>query len=228
MAIHKGIRIHQYLDDWLVRARSHQICLSTYPNSSESVPRFRFAGECRKIRAGTQTGLRLCRLPVRPQVWSGATNTGPVAEPSRKDTRTAFTTSLSGPAVHVLDRFATGHRKASLPRPTAYETHTVASQKQLEGTRITRKGHSNSQVPALTSAMVAGGEQCAPRSTITPSKTCSANIYRRIKRRMGRSLKQTHCKRVLVTARKQAAYKLSGTKSSLPSFKSSKTFAQTR
>ena len=24
MAMHKGIRIHQYLDDWLVRARSHQ------------------------------------------------------------------------------------------------------------------------------------------------------------------------------------------------------------
>ena len=27
MTIHKGIRIHQYLDDWLVRARSHQVCL---------------------------------------------------------------------------------------------------------------------------------------------------------------------------------------------------------
>ena len=27
MAIHKGIRTHQYLDDWLVRARSHQVCL---------------------------------------------------------------------------------------------------------------------------------------------------------------------------------------------------------
>ena len=27
MAIHKGIRIHQYLDDWLVRAISHQVCL---------------------------------------------------------------------------------------------------------------------------------------------------------------------------------------------------------
>ena len=27
MAIHKGIRIHQYLDDWLVRVRSHQVCL---------------------------------------------------------------------------------------------------------------------------------------------------------------------------------------------------------
>ena len=27
MAGHKGIRIHQYLDDWLVRAKSHPICL---------------------------------------------------------------------------------------------------------------------------------------------------------------------------------------------------------
>ena len=27
MAIHRGIRIHQYLDDWLVRARSRQVCL---------------------------------------------------------------------------------------------------------------------------------------------------------------------------------------------------------
>ena len=27
IAIHKGIRIHQYLGDWLVRARSHQACL---------------------------------------------------------------------------------------------------------------------------------------------------------------------------------------------------------
>ena len=27
IAIHKGIRIHQYLDGWLVRARSHQTCL---------------------------------------------------------------------------------------------------------------------------------------------------------------------------------------------------------
>ena len=27
MAMHKGIRIHQYLDDWLVRAKSHPVCL---------------------------------------------------------------------------------------------------------------------------------------------------------------------------------------------------------
>ena len=46
------------------------------------------------------------------------------------------------------------------------------------------------------------------RPTITPNKACVANLYRRIKRRVGRSLKRTHCKRVLVTTGKQAAYKL--------------------
>ena len=32
MAIHEGIRIHQYLGDWLVRAKSHQICLQHTPD----------------------------------------------------------------------------------------------------------------------------------------------------------------------------------------------------
>ena len=60
--------------------------------------------------------------------------------------------------------------------------------------------------------MVAGGKQCASRSTITPSKTCSADIYRCIKRRVGRSLRQTHCKGNLVPSRKQVTHKPLGTK----------------
>ena len=128
-------------------------------------------------------------------------------------------TGLSGPGIHVIDRFSNSYRKANSSRPTSFETHSVASQKQLEGTRITRKGDPNPQVPAPPFTMVAEGRQCTYRPTITPNKTCSANIYRRIKRRVGRSLKRTHCKRVLVTSRKQAAYKLSGSLSSLSDFK---------
>ena len=61
----------------------------------------------------------------------------------------------------------------------------MASQKLLESTRITTKGDLSTQVPAPTFTMVAGGGQCAPRSTIIPSKACSANLCRRIKRRLG-------------------------------------------
>ena len=63
--------------------------------------------------------------------------------------------------------------------------------------------------------MVAGARQCASRSTITPTKTCSANLYRHIKRRMGRSLGGTHYKGNLVPSRTQVTQKLSGTKGDL-------------
>ena len=63
--------------------------------------------------------------------------------------------------------------------------------------------------------MVAKRIQCSYWPTITLNKTCSVNFYRRIKRRVGHSLKRTHCKRGLVTARKQVAYKLPGIKGSL-------------
>ena len=66
----------------------------------------------------------------------------------------------------------------------------MALEEQLEGTRITRKGDSSPQVAPLPFMVVAGGKQCATRSTITPTKTCSANFYRRIKRRWGAHLNE--------------------------------------
>ena len=66
---------------------------------------------------------------------------------------------------------------------------------------------------------MAGGKQCAKRSTITPSKTCSAYIYRCIKRRVGRSLRRTPCKGNLVPTGKQVAHKPLGAESSISSSK---------
>ena len=218
MAGHRGIRIHQYLDDWLVRAKSRSTCLQ-HTNPSKNVSETRLAGECRKIGTGAETSLQLCRLPIRPQVRPGQTDTGPVAKPSRQNKITTASTDLSGPAVHVLDRPTDSHIKTSSLRPPTHETHTVASQKQLESTRIPGKGYSSTQVTSPTLAMVATGREHPTRPTLTPHKAYSADFYRCIKRRVGRSLKRAHCKGVLVSARKQATYKLSGTKSSLSSLK---------
>ena len=44
----------------------------------------------------------------------------------------------------------------------------MTSQKQLEGTRFTRKGDSNTKVLAPTFTMVAARGQCPYRPTITP------------------------------------------------------------
>ena len=191
----------------------------TYSNSGENMSKIGLAGEFGQVRTGSKADLRFCRLPVRPQGRSVPTDPRPVAESSGQNIRNNVTSNLSGSTVHVPDRFANSHRKAISPRPTTHETHTVASQATLEITRVTRKSDSNSQLPVPSFTMVAAGRQRSHRPTITPNKACSANLNRRIKRRVGCSLKRTHCQRDLVTARKQAAYKLFGTQGSVSCLK---------
>ena len=135
-----------------------------------------------------------------------------MADPATENTGTTLPTGLSSPTAHILDRSANSHREASSPRPTTHETHTVASQKQLKGTRVPRKGHTYPKVAPPASQMVATGRPYASRSTIIPTKTGSANLYRCINRRVGHSLKRAHCKGSLVHSRRQAAHKLSGKK----------------
>ena len=177
------------------------------------------AGEQGEVRTGAKTGFQLRKLPVRPQGGQSQTHTRALAHLNRQDIVNSVRFSVPGPAVHVCHRTSNSHRKASPSRPTSYETYTVALEKQLESTRITRKGDTRSQVAPPPLKVVAGGKQCSSRSTITPTKTCSADIYRRIKRRVGRSLKRMHCKGNLVSSRKQVAHKSLGTKNGLSGLK---------
>ena len=193
IALQRGIRIHQYLDDWMMRVTSHQTCLQ-HTQTLVALLRTRLAGEQGKFRTGSKTGFQLRRLPVQPQGGQGQTHTRTLADPTRQDIVNSVRSGVPSPAIHVPHRAPNSHRKASPPRSTSYETHTVALEEQLEDTGITRKGDTHSQITPPPPKVVAGGKQCASRSTITPTKTCSADIYRCIKRRVGRSLKRAHCK----------------------------------
>ena len=213
MALQKGIRIHQYLDDWLVRATSHQTCLQHTQTLVALCSELGWLVNKEKseldpkqvlIFVGYQFDLREGNVRPTPEHWQTLT-----------DKILSVRFGVPGPAVHVPHRTSNSHRGASPLRSTSYEIHTVALEEQLEGTGITRKGHTRPQVAPPSLKVVAGGKQCASRSTITPSKTCSADIYRHIKRRVGRSLKRTHCKGNLVPPRKQVAHKSLGTKGSL-------------
>ena len=91
----------------------------------------------------------------------------------------------------------------------------MAPQKTLEGSRISGKGNSNSKVPSPASSMVDQGNKCLTRPTSAPSASCHSNLYRRLKRRLGCSLRRLHSKRHVVSSRKSSSYKLPGTKSCL-------------
>ena len=132
------------------------------------------AGEQGEVRTGPKTSFQLHRLPVRPQGGQGQTHTRAFSDLNRQDIVNPVLSGVPGPAVHVPHRTSNSHGKASPLRSTSYETHTVALEEQLEGTGITIKGDTRPQVAPPPLKVVAGGKQCASRSTITPSKTCSA------------------------------------------------------
>ena len=155
IALQRGIRIHQYLDDWLVRAKSHHICLQ-HTHTLVALSRARLAGEQREIRTGPKTGFQLRRLPVRPERRQGQTHTRALAGLNRQDSNNILRSGVPGPAVHVPHRSTHGNRKTSPPRSAPYEAHTVALEEQLEGTRVTRKGDDSPQVAPPSFKMVAG------------------------------------------------------------------------
>ena len=213
MTLQRGIRIHQYLDDWLVRARSHHTCLQHTQTLVALCQELRLLVNREKSELDLKQVFKLCRLPVRPERGQGQAPTRALAGLNHQDSNHTVWSGVPGRAVHVPHRSIDSNRKTSPLRSAPYETHTVALEEQLEGTRITRNGDTIPQVAPPSLTMVAGGKQCASRSTITPM-LCRAL---RIKRRVGRSLKWTHCKGNLVPSRKQATHKPPETKSSLSS-----------
>ena len=166
MALQKGIRIHQYLDDWLVWAKSHHTCLQH-----------------------THTLVALCQ----DLGWLvNKEKSELVPKQVIENQKPVNQTDLPGPSVDVPHRVADSYRKTGSLGTTPHEAHSVAPQKQLEDPRVTGENNTSPQINPSTSKVVAGGKQCAPRATFTPTKTCSVTVYRCLNRRLGHSLRRAH------------------------------------
>ena len=85
----------------------------------------------------------------------------------------------------------------------------MASQAALACTGGPGKSDSGSPVPAPPSGLVVGRKECAARATSTCPASHSTSFYRRLKRRLGRSLRRGYSKRRLVRTRKSPPYQLS-------------------
>ena len=215
MAIQNGIRIHQYLDDWLVRATSHRVCLQHTQVLVRMCRHLGWLVNVEKLElepkqvfnfVGYQFNLESGRVQPTPDRWQSL--------------QEKILELISRPACSVRELMSligllTATEKTSSSGQTTHEAHPMASQKKLENTGIVRKTDSPTQISTSSFKMVARRRQCPHRPAITPYATCSANLYRRIKRRVGRSLKRVHCQRNLVPTGKQITHKLPGTKSSL-------------
>ena len=200
MALQRGIRIHQYLDDWLVRASTHDTCLQ---HTQTLVTLCQELGWLVKSQNWLPTGFQLHRLPVQPERGQGQTHTRALAGLDRQDPVNTVRSGTPGPAVHVPHRDTHSNRKASPPRATSHVAHTVALGKQLEGPRVTRKGDPGPQIAPFPSKVVAGGKQCAARSgqPLHPLNMLCKYLHMHQKKGGALSLRRAHCKGNLVPSR---------------------------
>ena len=139
MAQTRGIRIHQYLDDWLVRVPCRE---TTYPDSLGPVPQFGLGSESEEIRINTSTGFQFCHLSVRPIDWSCLSHSGKVGYPSTETKVHQGLKPLHSQVIHVLDRTSYSNRETGMVRSSSHETHSVASEATLACTRESGKGDS--------------------------------------------------------------------------------------
>ena len=141
-----------------------------------------------QIRVGTQTGVRFYGLPVQPLTQT-ETDPEPLGVNSAESGIYFVRFDLPSQEVHVPDRPPNSNGKTGAPGQTLYETHSVAPQETLEGSQIPGKGDTNSKDSSHAPSMVDQGDKCLTRSTSAPSASCSSNLYRCLKRRLGCSLR---------------------------------------
>ena len=91
----------------------------------------------------------------------------------------------------------------------------MTSQGELDFSSVARQAPSVVRLHNSSSGLVADSTKCSQRCRSPPPRTQRSSVYRRLKRRLGRSLKSRFYQRTMVRSRKIIAHKRFRTKSSV-------------
>ena len=177
------------------------------------MPKARVGSQFEEVGTSAASGVQLCQLSFRPLPGSSQTHSGKVASPDSENKDAHEQRPLFCPSVHVSHRFADSHRETGGFGPPAHETYSVAPEESLACSRGPGQENTSFKRSLFSPAVVAKRRQCAQRPTASSSSTRSAVVYRRLRQRLGHSLRRIHSKGRLVRLRKPVAHKLSQTKS---------------
>ena len=212
MAQARDIRIHQYLDDWLIRAPTRESCHQGTPS---------LLALCQKL--GWVVNLQKSELEPK-QIFQSVGYKYDLSQGLVQPTQNRWESILqkvesilSIPSCRVRQFMSMiGLLTATEKQVPLGRLHMRPIQWHLKKT-LESSRDSSSKVSSPTSSMVDQGVKCLDRTASAPFVSCHSNLYRRLKRRLGCSLRRLHGKRHLVSSRKPSSHKLPGTKSCLTS-----------
>ena len=196
---------------------------SGYPNPPSFVSGFGLGCEPQVIGTGAQTDFQFCRLPVRLSSGSSQAHPRKMGGAELQDQFSPKKDQLFSSTIHVLDKPSHSDRETGSIRTPPHEAHPMAPKDTLAHPGVLGEGHPDPQVPSSSPTVVVKGGKRSDRSTLAPPSSRGSDLYRRIKQRLGRTLRRLYRKRRLVGVGKQTAHQFSRIESGLVGPKSIRT-----
>ena len=189
MALSRGLRIHQHLDDWLIRSQSQE---EAQVNTQAVVDLTQSLGwiinqkksELKPIQVFFVHGLR-----IPPRFSPCKTHSREMAETSGFDPTTQVKTCFDCKMFDVSNWVANLNGENGPGGTPSHEALSVSSQGALEIPSVAGQppslDRSHCSTPRLVAKSLKRDERCRPSSQRPQYPT----LYRRLKRRLGRSLR---------------------------------------
>ena len=194
MALSRGLRLHQYLDDWLIRSQSQE---EAQLNTQAVVDLTQSLGWI----------INQEKSELKPRFSPCKTHSREMAQTSGFDPTTQVKTCLDCKMFDVANWVACLNGEDGPGGTPSHEALSVSSQGALEISSVAGQPPSLDRCHFCTPRLVA--ESCKRDERLRPSsqRPQYPTLYRRLKRRLGRSLRSKFYKGSVVRPGKKATHK---------------------
>ena len=189
----------------------------TNPKVVEPNPGFGFYSELQEVRTGTFPEVRFSGLPLFARFGACQAHARQVDEASGYVPSPLVEVCYQCKDSYVHHWITCINGEDSQTGQDAYETFSMASQDSLEISDASGYSNPLESEDDTTRGMVVRPQKCATRRVSPPKGTRKTDLYRRLKCRLGRTLRSRLNRRGLVSHRKSSPHQPFGIKGSSPS-----------
>ena len=204
MALSRGLRVHQYLDDWLIRSQSQE---EAQVNTQVVVDLTQSLGWIINQEKSELKPIFVLGLRIPSRFSPCKTHSREMAQTSGFDPKTQVKTCFDCKMFDVANWVACLNGENGLGGTPSHETFSVSSQGALEISSVAGQPPSLDRIhcspPRLVAKSLKRDERCRPSSQRPQYPT----LYRRLKRRLRRSLRSKFYKGSVVRSGKKATHK---------------------
>ena len=186
----RNLRIHQYLDDWLLRSPTKEQCLKDSENLVKLVQELGWLIIFQKSELVPRPKTRFSGLSLRSSEGPSLSNPKETRSVKSSDCFHQKAIRLDSKKAHVTHRDISFLRKNSTTRKVTHETFPVVPKVTLEISPVTGQKDPSNREFSESSQMVGESTESYGRCSYPSSYSQNTGIHRCLLKRLGSSLKR--------------------------------------